>query len=75
LREILENAAKSNAAPGKNEQTIGSFFASCVDEPRIETLGSRPIADDLARIDRINNVKGLQDEIARLHGLGVPAVF
>jgi len=75
LREILEDAAKSDAAPAKNEQTIGSFYASCVDEPRIEALGSRPIAGDLARIDRINDLKGLQEEIARLHGLGIPAVF
>ncbi|HYR87853.1 MAG TPA: M13 family metallopeptidase [Terriglobia bacterium] len=75
LREILENAAKNDAAPGKNEQMIGSFYASCVDEPRIETLGSRPIAGDLARIDRIDDPKSFEDEIARLHGLGVPAVF
>src|SRR6267142_2127721 len=27
LRKILEDAAKSDAAPAKNEQTIGSFYA------------------------------------------------
>src|SRR6266850_3261663 len=72
LRGILENAAKSGDAAGKNERTIGSFYASCVDEPQIETFGFRPIAADLERIDRINDIKGLQNEIARLHGLGVP---
>src|SRR5215510_8458808 len=38
LRQILESAAKSNAAQGTNEQIVGSYYASCMDEPRIESL-------------------------------------
>src|SRR5437762_10438798 len=45
LGEILENAAKSTAPAGSNEQIIGSFYASCMDETRIERLGAAPIAD------------------------------
>src|SRR5437762_11121527 len=65
LRGILEDAARSNAAQGTNEQIIGSFYASCMDEPRIESRGAAPIADELARIDKIGGLQGLQAEVAR----------
>jgi len=75
LRQILENAAKSNATQGTNEQIVGSYYASCMDEPRIESLGASPLREDLARIDRINNIRTLQAEVARLHASGRPILF
>src|SRR5438874_12338763 len=75
LREILESAAQSNAAQGTNEHIVGSFYASCMDEARIESLGTMPIADDLARIDSIRNIQTLQAEIARLHETGMATLF
>jgi predicted metalloendopeptidase len=75
LREIMESAAKSSAAQGTNEQIVGSYYASCMDEPRIESLGASPIREDLARIDRINSMRNLQAEIARLHISGRPILF
>src|SRR5215831_13361446 len=75
LRGVLQDAAQSNAARGSNDQVIGSFYASCMDEPRIEVLGATPIADQLARIDKIRNVQDLEAEVIRLHENGVPALF
>jgi putative endopeptidase len=75
LRGILQDAAQSSAARGTNDQVVGSFYASCMDEPRIEALGATPIADELARIDKIQNIQDLEAEVIRLHENGIPAVF
>src|SRR3989440_2122269 len=44
LREILEEEAKNTAAKkGSNEQKVGDYFASCMDEAKIEAEGLTPI--------------------------------
>ena len=76
LREILEAAAKKTDAPkGSNEQKIGDFFASCVDEARREAEGMKPLVPELARIDKIASVKDVVAQIAHMHRHGVPALF
>src|SRR5438552_1191913 len=75
LREILEDAARSDAARGTNEQLIGTFYASCMDEARIESRGSAPISDELDRVSKIAALRALQAEIARLHDMGMPTLF
>ena len=76
LREILEEAAKnSKARPGSVEQKIGDFFATCADEARREAEGARPLAPELARIEKIRDVKDLRAAVARLHSIGTPALF
>ena len=75
LRGILQDAAASAAAQNSNEGLIGSFYASCMDEARIESQGAMPIAAELARIDRIRNAADLQTELSRLHQDGIPAAF
>ena len=76
LHEILEAAAKnSKARKGTNEQRIGAYYASCMDEGRIETDGIKPLEADLKRIDAIKDIKELQLEMARLQKMGVPGFF
>jgi len=76
LRQILEKAAANrSAAPGSNEQKIGDFYASCMDEPRINADGAKPLQPELARIDAIQNAAGLRTEVGRLQALGIRAVF
>ena len=75
LRDILEDAARSNAVAGTNEQIVGSFYASCMDESRVESRGAAPIADELARIDKVGNIRSLQAEVARLHEAGMSTLF
>lgn len=76
LHEILENAAKNtNAAQGSNEQLIGDYYASCMDEAAIEAAGTKPLDTYFKQIDAIKDVNGLQTEIASLHSAGFPAVF
>src|SRR5579872_340362 len=65
LRGILEDSAK-NQNRSANDQKIGAFYQSCMDEPHIEQLGAKPLQPELARIARVNNPEELLDEIARL---------
>src|SRR4051794_39159575 len=44
LREILDEAAKNaSAAKGSNEQKIGDYYASCMDEAKREAQGTKPL--------------------------------
>jgi putative endopeptidase len=67
MRTILESAANSKAASGSNEQKIGDFYSSCMDATAIDAAGSKPIATDLSAVEAIQDRKGLDSEIARLH--------
>jgi putative endopeptidase len=76
LRDILETAAANAKQPaGSNAQKIGDFYASCMDETRINADGAKPLAPEFAKIAAIQSTPELQAEIARLQGLGVSALF
>ena len=76
LREILEAAAKNtNAVKGSSEQKVGDFYASCMNEEKIEADGMAPLAAEMARIDKIKDQRSLQEEIAHLHSVGINALF
>ncbi len=75
MRKILERLAKEKAAPGSEEQKIGDFYASCMDETAIEAAGAKPLAPELARIEKIQNLSDLRAELASLQTHGVGALF
>jgi putative endopeptidase len=76
LREILEAEAKNTAAKkGSNEQKVGDYFASCMDEAKIEAEGIKPIQAELDLIDKIADQKSLQMAIAHMHSYGYNALF
>lgn len=76
LHDILEAATKNTAATqGSNEQKIGSFYASCMDEAKIEGLGSRPLTAELARINKMKSSRDLPTTLAHLHRIGVRSIF
>jgi putative endopeptidase len=76
LHQILEAAAaNTKAAAGSNEQKIGDFYASCMDEKQINAAGAKPLDAEAAKISAINSTAELQAEIARLQGMGVGALF
>lgn len=76
LRQILEAAAKNTAAPKDSlEQKTGDFYASCMDEPRIEAAGAKPIAAELEAIDKMKTVKDLPAMVGRLHELSISSLF
>jgi putative endopeptidase len=75
LREVLESAAKSKAAPGTDAQLIGDFYASCMDEAAIEKAGAKPLDTQFKQIEKIKSVEDLQRHIAMMHNSGLPALF
>ncbi len=75
LHEILEETAKKTNAKGSNEQKIGDFYASCLDEAKREAEGMKPLVPELARIEKIQDAKGVVEEVAYLHRHGVPTLF
>jgi putative endopeptidase len=76
LKEILEAAGKNSAAPkGSNEEKIGAFYASCMDEAKIESAGATPLAKEMAALNKIQSYKDLPVTLAHLHRIGVPSIF
>ncbi|HEX7942307.1 MAG TPA: M13 family metallopeptidase N-terminal domain-containing protein, partial [Gemmatimonadaceae bacterium] len=76
LKTIAERAA-AQAATSSDSSTRkhGTFYASCMDSTTVERAGIEPIADELARIEAIDDRTELEDEIARLHTLGYGGAF
>jgi endothelin-converting enzyme/putative endopeptidase len=75
LRQILDRVATPATGRSPLEQKIGDFYASCMDEKAIDGAGAKPIAAELQRIDAVTSVPQLMAEVARLHGMGVRALF
>jgi putative endopeptidase len=76
LHDILEAAAKNTSAKkGSNEQKIGDYYASCMDESKIEADGIKALAPELDRIAKIKDQKSLQAVITHLHFNGINALF
>ena len=66
LREILEEAARSNAPEGTDLRRVGDFYASGMGEKAIEDAGLKPLAEDLARIDALRGPADIVALVARL---------
>jgi putative endopeptidase len=75
LRAILDKSAASGAKAGTNEQKVGDYYTSCMDEAAIEGQGLKPLQPELDRIAAIDNVAALQSEIGRLHAMGFNVLF
>ena len=72
LKDILEEAsAKKDQPVGSVRQQIGDFYAACMDEKTVNSLGISPVRPYLDEIDGLKNMKDVQQLIIELHGLGV----
>jgi predicted metalloendopeptidase len=72
VRDIIEQAAATNPAPGTPEQKIGDFYASFMDQAAIEANGLTPAQPDLQRIASASSRK----DVAHLFGLpGFASLF
>ena len=50
LRDILEKAAVARGLRSANQQKIGDFYASCMDEKAEDAAKTRPLAPEMQRI-------------------------
>jgi predicted metalloendopeptidase len=71
LHEILEAAAAKPAAQRTpNEQKIGDFWTSCMDEAAADRAGLAPLQPELDRINAINSAADLNAVLAHLQAIG-----
>jgi putative endopeptidase len=75
LRGILERASKAGAPKGSLEQKIGDYYHSVMNTALSDAEGAKPIAGELARIEAVKDMAGLQAALARVHVLNVDAAF
>ncbi|TRW50384.1 M13 family metallopeptidase [Aliidiomarina halalkaliphila] len=75
LRGIIEDAARTDAEAGSNNQKIGDFYASFMDEDRIEALGISPIEPFLAQVAAVNSHAEMTSLMGELRQIGVGGPF
>jgi predicted metalloendopeptidase len=77
LHEIAEKVSKKNggAKVPPEVQKVGDYYASGMDETKIDSARTKPLADEFKRIDAINDRHDVLKEVAHLHTLGVNAFF
>ena len=75
LRTIDEGAAQKKAASGTDEQKIGDFWTTAMDEAKAEQQRVTPLKAELDRIDGINNAQDALNAGFALQPLGVDAFF
>ena len=67
LKRILEDAAAKKKGRSANEQKIGDYYGTCVDEPTIEKHGIKPIQAELDAIAGIKDCESLAKAVAHFH--------
>ena len=76
LLTILRSAAANgNTQANADLRKRSVYYGSCMDSAGAEQAGGQPIAAELSRISSIANRAQVEAEIARLHSMGVRAVF
>jgi putative endopeptidase len=74
IHDMVEKASQNTkAAPGSDEQKVGDFYASGMDENTINGAGIKPLQPELDRIAKLSTIEQLPDEFAHLQTIGVNA--
>jgi putative endopeptidase len=74
LHAIAEKAAKANSTDPDTKK-VGDYYASGMDEKTIEAMKTKPLKDELAKIDSMKDKNDVLKEIAHLHMSGATAFF
>jgi len=74
-RKILEKAAAERPNRDANDQKIGDYYASCMDETAIEKKGLDPLRPELDRIAGLQSKAELPGYLAHAHRIGSNAFF
>ena len=76
VRDILaEVSAKSDWATGSAEQLSGDFYAACMDEGAVDTLGIKPVEPMLATVRAITTRADIEKQIGAMHAVGINVPF
>jgi putative endopeptidase len=75
LRDILEGVSDPSTKRSANDQRIGDFYASCMDDAAIENKGIAALKPELDRIVQLKSKEDLAAYLAYLHVSGPNAFF
>ncbi|HTK95179.1 MAG TPA: M13 family metallopeptidase [Terriglobales bacterium] len=74
-RQILEKAAAKKKYTDANEQKIGDYYATCMDQDATNAKGLKPAEKYLKEIDGMKDTKDLARVLADLHHQGIGGLF
>lgn len=75
LHQLLEQASADTSSRTSDEQKIGDYYASCMDQNAVNAAGLKPLQPELDRIAAITDKKQLTGLLARFQLLNVGAFF
>jgi len=75
LRDTLEKTSAPDPGRTANQQKIGDYYASCMDESTIEKKGTAALQPELARIDGLKTKDALPTLMAHFSMVGTNAFF
>ena len=75
LHKLLDQVADKGAQHTANEQKIGDFYATCMDENAIHAEGLKQLQPELDRISALSDKKQLTDLLAHDQMINVGAFF
>lgn len=76
LHAILDSASSvKNADKGSPVQMVGDFYRTGMDSTTINAAGIKPISGMLSRINAINDVNSLLEEVLLEHTMGIGQLF
>ncbi len=75
LRNILEKRSADSSSRSPNDQKIGDYYYSCMDESAIEAKGTKPVQPLLDRISALKDKSELPPLIGDMHDAGVNVLF
>jgi putative endopeptidase len=75
LHNILDKAAVPDAKRSAEEQKIGDYYASCMDEAAVEQKGASPLKPQLDTIAAMKSKSEMADQVARLQNFGIPSLM
>jgi len=75
LHDLLDAVSIPSAQHAPNEQKIGDYYASCMDEKAIDAEGLKPLQPELDRIAALNDKNQLTDLLAHYQMINVTAFF
>ena len=75
LRALLDKFTSASAQQTANEQKIGDYYASCMDENAINSAGLRPFQPELDRIAALTSKSELTGLLAHYQMINVNAFF
>lgn len=71
IRQIIEEAAAGDHAPGSDMQMVGDFFKSYMNQAKINKKGAKPVQPMLARVNGLDSHDAIFSSFGKFSSMGV----